>query len=61
MLKHFEKISLKPGESKEVIFEIKPERDFGYPDEKGLWILESGHHKVMVGNKVIRIRFDSKL
>lgn len=47
-LKDFAKVKLKPGESKQIIFELSPEKLSFYHEEKG-WIIEPGEFKVMVG------------
>lgn len=47
-LKDFAKVKLKPGESKEISFELSPEKLAFYHEEKG-WITEPGEFKVMVG------------
>ena len=49
-LKHFDKISLKPGESATLAFDITPGQ-LSYPDEKGDAILEKGTYSVMVGEQ----------
>ncbi len=54
-LKHFEKILLNPGESKEVTFEIVPARDLSYPRE-GKPQLEPGYFGVSVGGKAQRFQ-----
>lgn len=48
---HFEKVSLEPGESKEVKLIIQPEQHLSFPDETGRQILEEGSFKLMVGDK----------
>ena len=48
-LKHFEKVSLKPGESATCEFVISPDV-VAYPGEQGEPILEKGSYSVMVGN-----------
>lgn len=48
-LKHFEKINLKPGQSKTLRFIITPDK-LTYPDEKGRPILERTTYSVIVGN-----------
>ncbi len=48
-LKYYEKITLEPGESKTVTFEITPGRDLAFPDKSGNSILEDGRFHVMVG------------
>ncbi|MEX2602811.1 MAG: glycoside hydrolase family 3 N-terminal domain-containing protein [Gracilimonas sp.] len=50
-VKHFEKISLKPGESKVVSFDINPCEDLGFPDFYGNYILETGNFSVLVENQ----------
>lgn len=47
-LRDFAKVRLKPGESKEISFELSPEKLAFYKEEKG-WITEPGEFKVMVG------------
>jgi beta-glucosidase len=47
-LKGFEKIMLKPGESKMVHFRIG-EKELGFYDERGTFIVEPGEFEVMVG------------
>lgn len=47
-LRDFAKVKLKPGESKEISFELSPEKLAFYQEEKG-WITEPGEFKVMVG------------
>ncbi|MCW3844893.1 glycoside hydrolase family 3 C-terminal domain-containing protein [Micromonospora yasonensis] len=48
-LKGFQKVSLKPGESRQVTFELTP-RDLSYWDtrERG-WVLAAGDYTIMVG------------
>ena len=46
---HFEKISLKPGESKTIPFTIDARKNLSFPDANGNPILESGEFKVLVG------------
>jgi beta-glucosidase len=55
-LRHFEKVSLQPGESCRVAFDITPELLL-YPDENGKPILEQTQYTVIVGGleKVFRI------
>jgi len=49
-LKHFEKVSLKPGESVTLAFVITPGL-VSYPDDKGNPILEKGGYSIIVGNQ----------
>jgi beta-glucosidase len=51
-LKHFEKIELKPNESKIVTFEIDKTSHLSYVDQNGNIIFESGDFKVAVGSLV---------
>ena len=55
-LKHFEKVLLQPGESKEFIFEINPHRDLGYVDSDGNEFLESGEYRIMAGGHDATLR-----
>lgn len=50
-VKHVEKISLKPGESKQVSFEIVPCKHLGFPNFEGDYILETGKFSVIVEKK----------
>ncbi len=54
-LKHFEKISLDPGESVTLAFVITPDR-VSYPDEKGNSVLENGTYSIMVGDQKQKFR-----
>lgn len=47
-LKQFEKISLQPGESSTLTFEIKPEESLWYPDSNGQRVFEAGEFILMV-------------
>lgn len=55
-LKHFEKVTLKPGEKKTVRFEINPERDLSFPDSNGVKHLEVGEFYLTVNDQ--RIKFE---
>jgi beta-glucosidase len=57
-LKDFAKVKLKPGESKEIIFEITPEKLSFYHEEQG-WMTEAGEFKVMVGSASNDIRLNA--
>lgn len=57
-LKDFAKVKLKPGESKEISFELSPEKLAFYQEEKG-WITEPGEFKVMVGTASNDIKLKS--
>lgn len=56
-LKGFEKISLKPGESKTVTFKITPE-ELKLLDKNMKWVVEPGDFRIMIGSssKDIRLR-----
>ena len=53
-LRAFDKISLKPGETKTVTLTI-PASDLAYVGADGKWILEKGDFKIQVGDKVADI------
>lgn len=55
-LKGFRKISLAPGETKEVSFTITPEELKFFDDSKHEWIAEPGKFKAMVGSSSTDIR-----
>jgi len=57
-LRDFAKVKLKPGESKEISFELSPEKLAFYQEEKG-WITEPGEFKVMVGTASNDIKLKS--
>lgn len=48
-LVQFERVTLKPGESKRVSLNIEPKIDLTYPDFEGKPVLEEGYFKVRVG------------
>lgn len=50
-LRAFDKISLRPGETKTVTLTI-PASDLAYVGADGKWILESGDFKIQIGDKV---------
>ena len=54
-LKHFEKVLLKPGESREFTFEINPRRDLGYVDSEGNAFLESGEYRILIGGQEVNL------
>jgi beta-glucosidase len=56
-LKHFEQVSLKPGESAKMSFTITPDH-LSYPDEKGKPILEPGTFSLMAGGHKENFRFE---
>jgi len=48
-LKGFQKVELKPGESKQISIEV-PVQELKFLDEKMNWIVEKGMYRIMVGN-----------
>ncbi|MEW6279684.1 MAG: fibronectin type III-like domain-contianing protein, partial [Candidatus Eremiobacterota bacterium] len=52
-LRHYEKVRLKPGESRPVRYEIT-DSDLGYPDERGRLVHEPGWHTLAVGGQTVR-------
>ena len=48
-LKGFKKISLKPGETKKVTFEVEPDMLKFYDPARGVWVLEAGTFTAYVG------------
>lgn len=50
-VKHFEKIALKAGESREVSFTIEPDKHLGFPDFDGNYTLEPGLFTLRVGEE----------
>ena len=54
-LKHFEKQTLKPGETKTFTFEVDLLRDFGFVDGNGNRFLEAGEYQVIVKDKVLKV------
>lgn len=57
-LKFYEKRSLKPGESADFSFTVKPMESLSFPNKKGEWILEDGYFTLTVGN--LKTRFKLK-
>ncbi|WP_370899191.1 beta-glucosidase [Chryseobacterium gossypii] len=48
-LKGFQKVYLRPGESKQITIEV-PVKELQFLDEKMNWIVEKGVYRIMVGN-----------
>ncbi|MDX8569485.1 fibronectin type III-like domain-contianing protein [Elizabethkingia sp. HX XZB] len=48
-LKGFQKVYLKPGESKKIMIEV-PVKEIKFLDEKMNWIVEKGTYRIMIGN-----------
>ncbi|WP_255412871.1 fibronectin type III-like domain-contianing protein [Elizabethkingia sp. YR214] len=46
-LKGFQKVHLKPGESKNIVIEL-PVKELKFLDEKMNWIVEKGTYRVMI-------------
>ncbi|WP_439183853.1 glycoside hydrolase family 3 C-terminal domain-containing protein [Carboxylicivirga taeanensis] len=60
-LKHFVKVELQPGETKEVSFELSG-RDFSYYDAKrNMWIAESGSFEIMAAASSRDIRLKAQI
>ena len=57
-LKYFEKKMIKAGETIVFQFEIDPERDLSFVDEKGNKFLETGDYYVIVKDKKIKIELE---
>ncbi|MCK5137979.1 MAG: fibronectin type III-like domain-contianing protein [Bacteroidales bacterium] len=55
-LKAFKKISIEPGETKQVSFKIRL-KDWGYYNNKGDYLLETGRFFIMVGKSAEDIKF----
>lgn len=55
-LKGFEKVSLAPGETCTVTFEVTPDMLRYYDDRKGAWVAEPGAFKALVGSASDDIR-----
>ncbi len=59
-LKYYEKKSIKPGESAEYTFTIRPNESLWFPNKKGETILEDGHFTLTVGDQKIRFKLFRK-
>ena len=59
-LRGFERVNLKPGETKEVEFTIKPE-DLSLFNEEEKWVVEPGDFKIMIGSSSTNIRLSDTL
>jgi len=57
-LKHFEKVTLQPGESKTLEFEIDPEKSLWYPDRKGHKVFENGDFTIAVDELSATFHFE---
>ncbi len=59
-LKYYEKELIKPGETKDFSFTIKPSEQLWFPDKKGMHLLEDGHFTIMVGDLKTRFKLTRK-
>lgn len=59
-LKFYEKKTIKPGESVDYTFVIKPNESLSFPNRKNEKILEDGYFTLMVGNLKTRFKLDRK-
>ena len=55
-LKAFQRISLKPGETKEVIFQIT-KKDFEFVGTNGAWVFEPGKFDLIIGDQKEEIQW----
>ena len=54
-LRAFQKVSLKPGETKDLLF-VLFEKDFAFLDQNLEWTIEPGEFEIMVGNSVDNVK-----
>jgi len=59
-LKYYEKALIKPGESQEFSFTIRPDTHLSFPNNVNEKILEDGYFTLMVGNLKIRFKLMRK-
>ncbi|WP_417291700.1 glycoside hydrolase family 3 N-terminal domain-containing protein [Corallibacter sp.] len=57
ILRGFERVHLKPGETKEIYFTLQPD-DLEILDKNMNWTVESGDFKVMIGSSSVDIELD---
>ncbi|MOA67372.1 Exo-alpha-(1-_6)-L-arabinopyranosidase [compost metagenome] len=55
-MKAFQKIFLKPGESKEISFDLNEEAFNYFSDKENKWVVEPGKFDIMVGSSSRDIR-----
>ncbi|MNE06732.1 Thermostable beta-glucosidase B [compost metagenome] len=55
-LKAFQKIFLKPGESKEISFELNDEAFHYFNDKENKWVVEPGKFDILIGSSSRDIR-----
>lgn len=53
-LRAFDKVSLKPGETKTVTFQL-PASDLAFVDECGKWVIEEGEFRLQAGDQTLTI------
>ncbi len=53
-VKHFERVSLEPGESRTISFTIKPDEHLSFPDSNGSLLLEQGYFTLKIAGKSAR-------
>ena len=57
----FERISLRPGESRTVSFTVSPERLAFWDEKRKAWVLEPGAFEVMVGSSSADVRLKGEI
>jgi beta-glucosidase len=57
----FERISLRPGEMRNVSFTVSPERLAFWDEKRKLWILEPGAFEIMVGGSSAEVRLKGEI
>lgn len=60
-MKGFKKVSLEPGESKQVVLELT-DRDFSFYSIRSKdWVIEEGDYSILVGSSIQDIRLEGEL
>jgi beta-glucosidase len=59
-LKYYDKKLIKPGETVEYSFTIRPSESLWFPDKTGAQVLEDGYFTLMVGDQRARFKLDRK-
>lgn len=59
-LKYYDKKSIKPGESAEYSFTIRPMESLSFPDKTGKQLLEDGYFTLMVSDQKVRFKLMRK-
>jgi beta-glucosidase len=57
LLKHFEKQTFQPGESRDLVFQIQPRQHLSYPGPDGVARLEDCYFTLRVGDQTKRFRY----